>query len=106
MPIGDCLKGAASDALTKCASLLGVGLDLYGITAQEKRESLGGSNGNGNHGKADVKRLIDQAKGLTMQSGEDAFRYFIKALNQSKTAQEVDTLRQYVESFLNNNGAA
>ena len=27
--IGDCYKGAASDALKKCASLLGVALDLY-----------------------------------------------------------------------------
>jgi len=27
--IGDCYKGAASDALKKCASLLGIALDLY-----------------------------------------------------------------------------
>src|SRR5262249_50859054 len=27
--IGDCFKGAASDALKKCASLLGIALDLY-----------------------------------------------------------------------------
>ena len=30
MAIGDALKGAGSDALRKCASLLGIGLDLYG----------------------------------------------------------------------------
>lgn len=30
MQVGDALKGAGSDALRKCASLLGVGLDLYG----------------------------------------------------------------------------
>lgn len=30
MATGDALKGAGSDALRKCASLLGIGLDLYG----------------------------------------------------------------------------
>ncbi len=31
MPFGDALKGAGSNALRKCASLLGIGLDLYGV---------------------------------------------------------------------------
>ena len=29
VPIGDTLKAAASDALKKCASLLGIALDVY-----------------------------------------------------------------------------
>ncbi len=43
MSLGDCLKGAGSDALRKCASLLGIGLDLYGKQKPEKNreESLG-----------------------------------------------------------------
>jgi len=37
MSYGDALKGASSDALRKCASLLGVGLDLYGTQLPENR---------------------------------------------------------------------
>ena len=35
MPPGDALKGAQSDALRKAASLLGIALDLYGVTANK-----------------------------------------------------------------------
>ena len=39
--IGDAYKGAASDALKKCASLLGIALDLYDSDApQNKRDAM------------------------------------------------------------------
>lgn len=45
--LGDAFKGAASDALKKCASLLGVALDLYDSDSPVHN---GGSNGNGDQG--------------------------------------------------------
>lgn len=54
--VGDDLKSAATDSLKKCASLLGVGLHLYGeVSAPEKKEDAdtgkresapAGNNGN------------------------------------------------------------
>lgn len=56
--LGDDLKSAATDSLKKCASLLGVGLHLYGeVAPQQKENSHVGennnkpSNNNGSNGK-------------------------------------------------------
>ena len=43
--IGDCFKGAASDALKKCASLLGIALDLY-----DSDSNVHGGSGHGGNG--------------------------------------------------------
>jgi len=45
--VGDDLKSAVTDALKKCASLLGVGLHLYGETVPKRSQNNSGHNGNG-----------------------------------------------------------
>jgi hypothetical protein len=48
--LADDLKAAATDALKKCATLLGVGLHLYGGNGQKQgKSSATGRNGNHNH---------------------------------------------------------
>lgn len=62
--VGDDLKGAATDALKKCASLLGVGLHLYGESAHNKplsnnsRQPANGSSGNGSGSNGNNEQLI------------------------------------------------
>lgn len=55
--LGDDLKGAATDSLKKCASLLGVGLHLYGDVSNgngnrmnESSDQSGSNRGNGGNG--------------------------------------------------------
>ena len=50
LDIGFDLKGAATDALKKCASLLGVGLYLWKKEPLPERASAGGPNGAGSFG--------------------------------------------------------
>ncbi len=60
--IADDLKGAASDALKKCASMVGIALDLYGNTpeAQPERPTNGnGTRPNGNGTKEPSKPALD-----------------------------------------------
>ena len=45
VPLGDTAKAAASDAVKKCSTLLGVGLELYTKAADE--EPVGNSHRNG-----------------------------------------------------------
>lgn len=52
--IGDAFKGAATDALKKCASLLGVALDLY----DSDSPIHGGSNGNSDYGGKQASRPL------------------------------------------------
>ncbi len=68
--LGDDLKGAATDSLKKCASLLGIGLHLYGDTNDSSsknstssttnnfRDSGNGGNGNNIEGYARDGQLI------------------------------------------------
>ena len=61
--IGDDLKGAATDALKKCASLLGVGLHLYGdntvkITSSSNNSSPGNPNSGNGNGNGNNEQLI------------------------------------------------
>jgi hypothetical protein len=95
MSTGDCLKGAVSDGLTKCASLLGIGLDLYGVTAQERRSEHG--NGSDRDGGSQTKRelaaQIDQLKGVKLPTGEGAFVHFKKKLAMANgNQQQLDEL--------------
>ncbi len=44
---GDAYKGACTDALSKCASYLGVGMDVYkGLRDERPKNGLNGQNGN------------------------------------------------------------
>lgn len=40
MPLGDALKGAATDSLKKCASLFGIALDVYSSLLEDVNEHL------------------------------------------------------------------
>ena len=97
MSTGDCLKGAASDALTKCASLLGIGLDLYGVTAKERKNGNGNGNGqaNGNGGnlaaaKKDLKVKIDYFR------GKANYADLINKLNKANTQEAINALNNEV----------
>ena len=48
--VADDLKAAASDSLKKCASLLGVGLEMYGAGPAKPTGDNGGRAANGNGG--------------------------------------------------------
>lgn len=62
--IGDCYKGAASDALKKCASLLGIALDLYDSDSAVHA----GSNGGDSNGQARQQQAgKPQARGVAGQ---------------------------------------
>ena len=96
MSAGDCLKGAASDALTKCASLLGIGLDLYGVTAKDRNNGNHGgntgnniANGNINTLKKDLRKLIEEK-----HKGTRRYQSFLKALATAKTQADLNTLRK------------
>jgi hypothetical protein len=70
--LGDDLKSAASDALKKCASLVGVALNLH--QGHQNNNGNGGSNGNGHRnpnqhnsghnriGNAQIARIFQSAK--------------------------------------------
>lgn len=78
MAMGDCLKGAGSDALRKCASLLGIGLDLYGKkrpSKPSKEESLGA--------KIDAKAKAKQSE------SKPSFRNIKWILNNCKNLIEL-----------------
>lgn len=57
--IGDCYKGAASDALKKCASLLGIALDLYD---SDSAIHGGKTSGAGSNGASRVESRAEQGK--------------------------------------------
>lgn len=80
MPVGDCLKAAASDALTKTASLMGVGLDLYGVTSQERKSHTTSSKPDDNDLKSQVTASVEQLRGKNFSDGRSAFAYFKKQL--------------------------
>jgi hypothetical protein len=54
--LGDDLKAAATDALKKCATFLGVGLHLYGRPLNGRGAALRGPHTNGNGAAAPVPR--------------------------------------------------
>ena len=67
---GDCYKGAASDALKKCASMLGIALDLYDSGSQIDKGRSGNApaapGSNGGETEAEKRmRLAKEKAGLT-----------------------------------------
>lgn len=65
--IGDAYKGAASDALKKCASLLGIALDLYDSDAPTTKRDLMLQKIYGMLDKASDDKLIEVGKMLAAQ---------------------------------------
>lgn len=81
VPIGDAYKAAATDALKKCASMLGIALDIYW-------GQLGDEAGTANKPKAQVR--------------EDAFE---KAKMMVKSSRSVDALVEYQEKLATEKGS-
>jgi len=65
--LADDLKAAASDSLKKCASLLGVGLELYGAPPARPAPShnSGAANGNGGNGSGNGGNGADHGDRIT-----------------------------------------
>lgn len=70
--IGNDLKAAASDALKKCASLMGVGLYLQDKEARGRELGPGGTNGRhaGGDSWGDIPVTEEQARGFWAQAAE------------------------------------
>jgi len=67
LSIADDYKAAASDALKKCASLLGVGLDLYGRDRSEEAEAATSA---GPERQPDQGRIVQMSAGLRADEGQ------------------------------------
>jgi hypothetical protein len=71
--IGDDLKAAGSDALKKCATLFGVGLNLYGTDKSDtdqpsdKKDDMSGMSGNKGNANGITKDQLAQIKKLRTQ---------------------------------------
>lgn len=105
MTSGDALKGAGSDALRKCASLLGIALDLYGeefpdatnteAEQAERRDPATQPNADAQHIRVDQARnSLDQAIKELKQTREtidgktSAYIYFTRKLFEAGTDAE------------------
>ena len=69
LSIADDYKAAASDALKKCASLLGVGLDLYGRDRTEEAEGVSAVS---EKTQPDQGRIVQMSAGLRSDEGKRA----------------------------------
>lgn len=72
MPLGDALKSAGTDSLKKCASLLGIALDVYSSILEDSSADLRGSKKNNNttntkKTKEEVEESIKWIKGIKHQ---------------------------------------
>ena len=66
VPLGDTAKAAASDAVKKCATLLGVGLELYVKENGSGQSSESGSGSTGNSdGLTDAQRTLRERRQRT-----------------------------------------
>ena len=72
--IGDDLKAAATDALKKASTLLGIAADVYG---KREKEDVGTTL---------TKELVDKAKGMGMDKTE------LEKITQARFGKKVDTL--------------
>ena len=103
MTRGDALKGAGSDALRKCASLLGIALDLYGeefpettnAEQAEPRDPATQPNTDAQHIRVDQARntLDQESKGRkqtreTVDGKTSAYIYFTRKLFEAGTDAE------------------
>jgi hypothetical protein len=97
--IGDAFKGAATDAMKKCASLLGIALDLYDSDyraemnpADELRalcRKLGFDDGQL------LKWLVKKFPGIT---GAESLSFALNAVTPEEMSQAIDIFRQKVEN--------
>lgn len=103
--IGDCFKGAATDAMKKCASLLGVALDLYdsdykaenyvdGEAEQEPRAMTADNLLTVNQ----LSTILSLAKELAMDADKLSIAKFncpVRELNKASALSIIDLLKSY-----------
>ena len=114
--IGDDLKAAASDALKKCSSLLGLGLHLYGqvegTQAEEPRKTSAvpfPSNNGGSNGRVLTKRQYGAILALAEKAGYSEAQVKTKVLDLHGVPLDQLGRREASElitSFNNGNGRA
>lgn len=103
VPIGDAFKSAGTDALKKCASMLGIGLDIYwgqlDLPEKEKPQTTP---------KQDKAELFERAKAMIRSTREvDALLVYDAKLTTSTTfspEQRVklrETVKQRIEELQN-----
>ena len=62
VPLGDTAKAAASDSLKKCATLLGVGLELYTKDTNSHTENGNGHQANGDGELTEAQKLLRERR--------------------------------------------
>jgi hypothetical protein len=110
LSIADDYKAAASDALKKCASLLGIGLDLYGRDRVDDEESEGskptnknqvparlGANAPGMATASQIARIVEAASGQGMSQSKLCARLNITDLSQLTEAKAERVLKRLLE---------
>lgn len=99
--LADDLKAAATDALKKCATLLGVGLHLYGGNGhQQGKPSSSGGNGNGSHRPTSGNgggNVNGNGNGNGRLTGKQ-YRYMLK-LNENQGSTKSDLDKQCLGMF-------
>jgi len=103
MPLGDALKGAASDALKKCASLLGIALDLYGDKElqdlnhepKQKPKPNQQPNQNGKMSEAQKSLILTLLKShiFSEEEKEKGTAFANNGANKQKAAEFIDRLQ-------------
>src|SRR5215475_2898039 len=97
--IGDCYKGAATDALKKCASMLGIALDLYDSDYKPEKYADPTPAGNGQSTKA-TSHILAQVKQLGWDAQkvgawmEEKFNYLIETDDLSGVFDSFDVAEQ------------
>ena len=111
--VADDLKSAATDSLKKCATLLGVGLHLYGDTATTHQSDNGApkpapANGNGSRGSRLTRKQLAYIHRLSQDAGMD--RADLEALSRAgfgKTTAYLTTRQasDFIDQLQNQVGA-
>jgi hypothetical protein len=103
LSIGDDLKSATSDCLKKCATLLGVGLELYDKKTGSRN---GGGQGNAPPGNPDEKANPRQIKyiesllknaAIPMEVKDRAVAAIAKGMGKTQASESIEALKAIIE---------
>jgi len=109
--LADDLKAAATDAIKKCATLIGVGLHLYGNPSGKQQNSTNhhsGSNANNNHGRNNNHRGGNGGNGRISAKQHKYILDLIKNLGWTKGELNHKCIQAYGAGldYLNRNDAS
>jgi len=118
--IGDCYKGAATDALKKCASMLGIALDLYdsdykaekyaepepvrnvklvGVQPTSPAEELLALNRKLGYSTGQLRKWLMQKFGLSDVEGRELpLQDVVASLGEGELSQAIDIFREKLEA--------